>query len=557
MAMDLRARLRLDGSQFSRSMNQIQRQMQQANRQTNLWRDSQGRLRDDLGRFARQTNSVSNSMHSMGRAFTSPIRAIGNLSTSLGGLVGAYAAASGAKKVFEETIGQAAKYEQSTVMISAMLNDKKLGQDYMKLVDKFAVDSPILDSQGMLGNSKSFLTASKDMKQLEKMWSLAERMAAIDPYQGLEGAVFALRELFSGDAISIVRRFEMPKKVMNEIKKMDLDDQLRELDKYFNKIGMTQQLIDDMGGTTLGVWAQIKEQANVILRTMGQPALMKVKEFLNGVKSSMASVKDVMANRNFFTPEEFKKNLDRAMMFERFRETGSKILDNVMTGFISAAKGIGGWIESLSNNPEFLKLTTLQAKIGFVFEDIYGKFKEWLDGGGQTKINGITKDLLEIMATGLIASQQVIVDAALVIGKAVGSAMISSASSSFAEWSSKMMDKSIFNNDWFVGLKPIKWAHDGGMALREKVWGSDDKKAAPKKNGGLSRVPYNGYTASLHKDEMVLTRGEAAEYRSGKSGGGITIAKLADQIVVREEADIDKIANRLARLIEMEGAQMA
>ena len=35
-----------------------------------------------------------------------------------------YAAASGAKKIFEETIGQAAKYEQSTVMISAMLNDK-------------------------------------------------------------------------------------------------------------------------------------------------------------------------------------------------------------------------------------------------------------------------------------------------------------------------------------------------------------------------------------------------------------------------------------------------
>lgn len=60
---------------------------------------------------------------------------------------------------------------------------------------------------------------------------------------------------------------------------------------------------------------------------------------------------------------------------------------------------------------------------------------------------------------------------------------------------------------------------------------------------GLKRVPYDGYVAELHEGESVLTRVEADK----RSGGNVTIAKLADQIVVREEADIDKIARALVR----------
>lgn len=61
---------------------------------------------------------------------------------------------------------------------------------------------------------------------------------------------------------------------------------------------------------------------------------------------------------------------------------------------------------------------------------------------------------------------------------------------------------------------------------------------------GLSRVPYDGFWAKLHEGEQVLTRQEAKE-----RSGSITIAKLADQIVVREEADIDRIAGQLAQKI--------
>lgn len=66
---------------------------------------------------------------------------------------------------------------------------------------------------------------------------------------------------------------------------------------------------------------------------------------------------------------------------------------------------------------------------------------------------------------------------------------------------------------------------------------------------GLERVPYDNYPAMLHEGERVLT---AAEARSQDRGwkSPVQIAKLADEIVVREDADIDRIASALVRKLQ-------
>jgi hypothetical protein len=83
-------------------------------------------------------------------------------------------------------------------------------------------------------------------------------------------------------------------------------------------------------------------------------------------------------------------------------------------------------------------------------------------------------------------------------------------------------------------------------------------KKPSKHNGGLNYVPYNGYQASLHRGEMVLPRGEAQEYRKNKErvgGGGVTIH--IENMHVRNDHDIKRIAYDLARLIEREGHAIA
>ena len=84
---------------------------------------------------------------------------------------------------------------------------------------------------------------------------------------------------------------------------------------------------------------------------------------------------------------------------------------------------------------------------------------------------------------------------------------------------------------------------------------------------GLGRVPYDEYPALLHEGEMVLTRAEAAAYRAEqfmRSGArAMTDMRGGTQnryetrntqtvnfgtIVVREEADVEKIAKKIAEL---------
>lgn len=64
---------------------------------------------------------------------------------------------------------------------------------------------------------------------------------------------------------------------------------------------------------------------------------------------------------------------------------------------------------------------------------------------------------------------------------------------------------------------------------------------------GLQRVPYDNFPALLHEGERVLTASEARAYNS-RQGGSVMIT--GNTFVVREEADIDRIAQELARRLE-------
>lgn len=76
---------------------------------------------------------------------------------------------------------------------------------------------------------------------------------------------------------------------------------------------------------------------------------------------------------------------------------------------------------------------------------------------------------------------------------------------------------------------------------------------------GLSRVPFDGYRAELHNDEMVLTKEEANAYRkgTGTNKNATSETKQAsynfniEKMIVRKESDIDKIASTIVRKIKM------
>lgn len=80
-----------------------------------------------------------------------------------------------------------------------------------------------------------------------------------------------------------------------------------------------------------------------------------------------------------------------------------------------------------------------------------------------------------------------------------------------------------------------------GEILWDKLTGKD-----PGKNhaDGLTYVPYNGYPARLHEGERVLTASEARGY-----GKGTNVSVTVNGLTVREEADVERIAETLAQKI--------
>ncbi|WP_110928773.1 hypothetical protein [Bacillus massiliglaciei] len=522
--IDLRAILRMEDRGFTRgaqraenATRRMQREIERANRQANLFRDSQGRLRDSMGRYAsqadvasRSNSSFTRSLGSAGKGFGSAIKGFGLLAGAIGGVTAAYLGVEGAKKIFDATVLNAARREQSNVIIGAMFDDKKLTKQYTNMLDRFSSDSPVMNSQDMYGNSKSFITVSKNVKQLEKMWSLTERMAAIDPVQGVEGSVFALRELFSGDAVSMVERFEMPRKIMNEIKKLPLDQQLTRLDKYFNSIGMTTKLIDEMGGSALGLWAQVQEKFQLVLAGMGEPSLKIVKNFL-------VNILDKLQNGEL----------------NRFANVGARWIQSILTGLTNESMRVYDWFDALTASEEFKSKTSLSAQVKFVIEDLFNRFSGWMNTTGRDQLEKAMKFVIDVGASALSDAQGPLVEAAANIGIAIGKAMASNASK-------ELLTASLWN---LPGMPTIKYGMklwDGFTGIFKSSSKSSGKKSSGSKSSsksntsvapaprraassGLKYVPYDSYPMSLHKGERVLTSEEARRYKGGGGGRGTVV----------------------------------
>lgn len=65
---------------------------------------------------------------------------------------------------------------------------------------------------------------------------------------------------------------------------------------------------------------------------------------------------------------------------------------------------------------------------------------------------------------------------------------------------------------------------------------------------GLDRVPYDNYPALLHEGERVLT---AAEAREADRGAGVSVVISGNQFHIREDADVDRVAEALAQKLQL------
>lgn len=582
-----------------RDTDQLRRMTDRAKRSTDLYTDASGRLRDAQGRFAAAASQSESALGRFRNSLGGTNRALGTATRQTGGLIrqvtalgAAYLGVQASRNAFEKTIGAAAQYEMREVTVKAMFGkeSEKNAKRYLDFVQSRA-DISMFTMDDFLDAGKSFIPTTKDNKQLERMINLAERLGAIDPDQGLTGGAYALREYFSGDAVSLVERFEMPRSVLNAWKELPLEEQLNNLDKYFNKIGATNELLNAQSKTSLGQYRKSIGQINRALREMGTEGLRKINPLL----------------------EDFNKYLS-GEKFKKLKVWATDAFSGLVNGAVNMVREATDYINrNFIDNPEFQKLPDIQAKVKYIFSTLWEDFRKWYDSAGRAKVQAIATDLTNTLAAALKASPELIsvgVQFGVDLGAGIVKGVLSepllaallgggAAAKFLGGGGGKGGGKGGGGKGGKVAALAINpYVVGGGAALAamgysSSVWesvksnpdsiysskvigGGSNAPVVPNTtkitdsqvnalvghlkghNGGLDRVPYSGYTATLHAGEAVLTREEAKRYRgeSGANygnGGGKTAPtiNINGPIHINNGMDYNAFVGRLVRDLAM------
>ncbi|WP_169083233.1 hypothetical protein [Paenibacillus sp. PL91] len=480
------------------------------------------------------------------------------ITAGVGALTGVAGGAAGAVKLLNSTIGAAAKSEMATMNMTALFKGNEVAaKGFYDYIQKKGAES-VLSDDDFMAASRTFAIMTKDIGELKGLVDIGERLAVMDPAQGIEGAAVALRELSGGDIVSLAERFEMPKKVLNQIKNLPLKKQLAALDNELTKYGVTQEMIFSQGQTALGLYNKTVDKTRVAFRNMGFGALEELKPMLRDI--------NVWLDRN-------------SAAITRF---GSGILKDVAGGFRTAFDYIRvNYLE----NEAFMKLPFAD-KITVVLDDMKKRWDTWYDTTGKTMIASTTQGLIDTMIStaGSEGNLTKLSDIGMDIGRAIGGGALqglnaviedhpllsglavgvvtpgpvplkaATAAITAAEGVTRPAQRSA--NDWvksvwdkfpsipFVGQDKAQFP-DGKTGMD----GFFAKANKHKESGGLSRVPYNGYPAILHRDEAVLPRAAARDYRNGGGSSG-PVNVTGNTFIVRKDTDINEIATELYRMIK-------
>lgn len=478
---------------------------------------------------------------------------------SLSGLAVGVGAGLASYGLFDKTIGASAKMELSQTQIKAMMRNDNLANQYMTYMQDKAIQSPVLNSQEMFQYSSGFVSQFKDMNNLKKAWNVAEILTAINPLQGVEGATYALKNLFGGQDQSIVDRFDLKKQDMNAIKDLKPDKQLDALSKYFKGMGYDMDFINKSASTAIGLWNQIGEKSSKAMQQMGTRGLLNIKPEL----------------------DKFNNWLDSSAS-NSLVKFGSDMIGGLTKSAVDGVESAKTYIDQHFNNDKF-KNMDYKAKITFVVSDLWGTFKNWFDTTGSKQVADMTSFVLRDIGSYLVDHSDDIAKGGVAIGasliKAIGkSAMesmptlihtlgqkLSSIRDDFANWvngnDSTPSPKPKPSNKPFSAMSIVKNSGSlphqsfsnglGGKLIPHNAKGTNNWKGGPTWVGEQGPEIVN-----LPRGSQVIPNNQSMQLSSSSGGISVIIPKLAEQIVIREEADIDKFVNKLVPRIKLTLANM-
>ena len=462
-------------------------------------------------------------------------------------------------------------YDQAK--LNAVLGDDKLGQQLTAMGVQYAKDSSLslqdvdyVLPNLVMANKSTGVQNDKMAELIQAELEAITRLNFKDSGQGagVQGSLVAIQEMLSGDFVSLQRRFEMGGASIDRIKDAQKNGSLaaiEQLIKELESMGVTDEALKKLQQSTQFKLGFIEESLTDFFTNPNtgimasliapfEPAIDKIANFFEtggGLSGQfkfdeLTRVYEEMTVLESLT-EQFRQVLGK------IGEFGFKLGESFFNGFVTQVdwEALWGAVNSL--------LDTISTYFTPAFEIlaqwVNDTFIPWLD-----EINELLQDesirqgILDFI-TGLtdIATRSLNMATTIIEKMPLFSDLVN-AVGGFVSGVQSVVDSILSGIQTLSSIlkTPATSAVDPTGSRTNSNRGAQYKTKKEGNAKGLPYVPYDGYETILHKGERVLTAQQNRQYNQGSSN--VSIPKLADTIIVREDADIDKIARALVKKIK-------
>ncbi|MDX5091632.1 hypothetical protein SD939_10480, partial [Lactobacillus crispatus] len=415
---------------------------------------------------------------------------LGTVGVGLAGIAVGAKTAQTAFGLMMNSVEKAAEREYNIEVIESLLRDQKKADKLFNWMESRAIESRF-GMNDFMESGQAFLFKTKDLKQVEALIDISEKLGTINKQQGMQGGAIALNELLIGDTQSIVERFNMPRSDIKKFAKSGIDGIIKGMNELLAKQNIDAKLLSDVDTTGLVMYEQLVEKLQITWAKMGSGALDALKPALREIDE-----------------------LTQTEAFRNMADLGSEMFTEMGNAISHSVEFASDRLQTIFDNPEFQKLD-VWGKIEFIVGDVYDTFNKWWSSGGKDSTQRVTYEIATKLGDLIKAAAVPLIPVAQEVGYSVGQSIIQGLWDGL--WEENKLETPFSKLEARIeqmkasGLDPTTTPVYGGpnatmTAAPEQAWYAKtwDWINGSHKNG-LPYVPFDGYRAELHEGERVLT----------------------------------------------------
>lgn len=345
---------------------------------------------------------------------TSGVSGVGLLAggAALGGIV---ALGAGLYKAGSAGLTMNDQMEQATSTINAFTKDSKKTAEILEMVKKRAAETPFAFSDMAKAAQALIPSAKQAGTSLEGIIQQAEVLAASNPAQGLEGAAFALKEAVSGDFTSIIERFNLPRKFINDLKEQGVPN-LEIVQAAMTELGLDTDLVSNLANTAQGRWSTFQDTLTNLAATVTQPIFNAFSNSLGTINTKLVELEPFLTSMAETLAGSIANGITN---FVTTVSNLAKFFGELNTALDGGNKGISDFLQKLGvSKPIAEEFGNIINNIKTFIDELTAGFKKY--GGESGIFTKIWKEFTDKLGPTITQTMNEVFDAVNKIATALG-----------------------------------------------------------------------------------------------------------------------------------------